>query len=251
MDGYMFAVIKTGGKQYKVAAGDVITIEKIEGQAGDTVAFDTVLMLGGETTVVGAPNVAGACVSGELTSQTRSHKTISFFKRRRQNSKRKKGHRQHLTVVRILDILTDGKRPDLTKKAPVAVVSEPVKAPAKAVAAPAAEVSGVAAMAAAGVAAAKAKGLDTSKFQKLAAAVGAADDIELIGGIGPGIAKKLNTIGIWHFWQVAAMAEDDIDAVEAEVGFKGRAVRDEWKAQAQELMDGKPPRAKADRAKKE
>ena len=100
----MFAVIKTGGKQYKVAANDVVKIEMLAGEAGDAVAFDTVLMLGGDTVTLGAPTVAGASVAGEIVEQTRGPKTISFKKRRRQNSKRKKGHRQHITVVRITGI---------------------------------------------------------------------------------------------------------------------------------------------------
>jgi large subunit ribosomal protein L21 len=98
----MFAVIKTGGKQYKVAADDVITIEKIAGDAGATVTFDQVLMLSDEAgTQVGAPTLPGVVVTGEVVEQTRGAKTIHFVKRRRQNSKRKKGHRQELTVVRI------------------------------------------------------------------------------------------------------------------------------------------------------
>jgi large subunit ribosomal protein L21 len=99
----MFAVIKTGGKQYKVATDDVITIEKLAGEAGSNIVFDTVLMLVNEAgTQVGAPTIAGAVVTGEVVEQTRSKKSISFVKRRRQNSKRKKGHRQELTVVRIV-----------------------------------------------------------------------------------------------------------------------------------------------------
>ncbi len=100
----MFAVIKTGGKQYKVAANDVIKIEMLDGVAGQVITLDTVLMLGGDQIVVGAPLVAGASVSAEIVEQTRGPKTISFKKRRRQNSKRKKGHRQHLTIVRITGI---------------------------------------------------------------------------------------------------------------------------------------------------
>ncbi len=113
----MFAVIKTGGKQYKVAAQDVITIEKLTAEPGDVVAFETVLMIGGETTVVGTPTVTGATVAGEVLEQARGPKVISFKKRRRQNSKRKKGHRQDLTVVRITDILTDGRKPAARAKA--------------------------------------------------------------------------------------------------------------------------------------
>ena len=109
----MFAVIKTGGKQYKVAANDVIKIEMLDGVAGQIITLDTVLMLGGGQLIVGAPLVAGASVSAEIVEQTRGPKTISFKKRRRQNSKRKKGHRQHLTIVRIAEILTNGAKTTL------------------------------------------------------------------------------------------------------------------------------------------
>jgi large subunit ribosomal protein L21 len=121
----MFAVIKTGGKQYKVAAGDVITIEKLAGAAGDTVEFAEVLMLGGDSPKVGSPVVAGATVAGELVEQTRGPKVIAFKKRRRKNSKRKRGHRQDLSVVRITDILTDGQRPQPRVKAEPAPQLEP------------------------------------------------------------------------------------------------------------------------------
>ncbi|RNJ50711.1 50S ribosomal protein L21 [Methylocystis hirsuta] len=100
----MFAVIKTGGKQYSVAAGDVITVMALDGAPGDAVTFDEVLMLGGDSPKIGAPTIAGAKVSGEIAEQTRSPKTIAFKKRRRQNSKRKRGHRQDLTLVRITAI---------------------------------------------------------------------------------------------------------------------------------------------------
>jgi large subunit ribosomal protein L21 len=114
----MFAVIKTGGKQYRVAANDKITVEKLVGSPGEVVAFENVLMLGGgEAVTVGAPFVAGASVAAEIVEQGRADKVISFKKRRRQNSKRKRGHRQHLTVLRITDILTDGAKVAVTAKA--------------------------------------------------------------------------------------------------------------------------------------
>ena len=116
----MFAVIKTGGKQYRVAANDVLTIEKLVGEPGDVVSFDQVLMLGGETVTVGAPLVAGATVVGELVEQTRGPKVIAFKKRRRQNSKRKRGHRQDLTTVRITEILAGGKKSSAAKAKPAA-----------------------------------------------------------------------------------------------------------------------------------
>ena len=113
----MYAVIRTGGKQYKVAPEDVLQIEKIDGAAGDAVQFADVLMIGGEgEPAVGAPLVAGAAVSAEVVEQGRGPKVIIFKKRRRQNYRRKKGHRQDLTTVRILEIFTDGKAPVLVAK---------------------------------------------------------------------------------------------------------------------------------------
>ncbi len=101
----MFAVIKTGGKQYTVRKDDVIEIEKLEGGAGDKVSFDEVLLVGGEgTPKVGTPLLAGATVAGELVDQTRGPKIIVFKKKRRQNYRRKKGHRQDLTRVKITNI---------------------------------------------------------------------------------------------------------------------------------------------------
>lgn len=124
-----FAVIKTGGKQYKVAANDVIKIEKLEAEAGDIVTFDQVLMVGD---TIGAPLVEGALVAGELI-ETRKQKTVIIFKkRRRHNSRRRNGHRQLLTTVRITEILTGGAKPTI-KAAAKAEKTEAVteKAPAK------------------------------------------------------------------------------------------------------------------------
>jgi large subunit ribosomal protein L21 len=102
----MYAVIKTGGKQYRVAADDVLTIEKIAGEAGATIEFAEVLMLGGAgDPKIGAPAVAGAKVLAEVVAQGRAPKVIAFKKRRRKNSRRKRGHRQHQTTVRIKEIL--------------------------------------------------------------------------------------------------------------------------------------------------
>ncbi|OLP60345.1 50S ribosomal protein L21 [Xaviernesmea oryzae] len=107
----MFAVIKTGGKQYRVAANDVITIEKLDGVEGDKIEFTEILMVGvGADAKIGAPFVEGALVSAEVVSQSRAKKVLSFKKRRRQNSKRIRGHRQHQTTVRILDIAGAGSK---------------------------------------------------------------------------------------------------------------------------------------------
>ena len=115
----MFAVIKTGGKQYRVAPEEILAVEKLEGAIGDTVVFPDILIVGGEAGVtLGAPLVAGASVAAEVVEQKRDDKVIAFKKRRRQNSKRRRGHRQSLTVVRIAEILTGGAKPAKAAKPP-------------------------------------------------------------------------------------------------------------------------------------
>jgi large subunit ribosomal protein L21 len=120
----MFAVIKTGGLQYRVAEEDVVTVGRLAGEPGDIVEIGEVLMLGGDEVVVGTPLVAGATVAGEVVKHSRGDKVIAFKKRRRKNSRRKRGHRQELTVIRITEILTEGRKPSKEKKAP-----QPVAAP--------------------------------------------------------------------------------------------------------------------------
>ena len=128
----MFAVIKTGGKQYRVAANDVITIAKLEVEPGQSVTFDNVLMVTNDgATELGGPTVAGARVAGEVVEQARGPKVIAFKKRRRQNSRRKRGHRQDLTVVRITEILTGGAVPGAGRLASgePSLASEPAPGP--------------------------------------------------------------------------------------------------------------------------
>ena len=121
----MFAVIKTGGKQYRVAANDVITIEKLEGVAGDKIEFTEILMVGvGADATIGAPFVEGAVVSAEVVDQGRAKKVIAFKKRRRQNSKRSRGHRQHQTTVRILDVAASGGKAKKASKKSEAAAEE-------------------------------------------------------------------------------------------------------------------------------
>jgi large subunit ribosomal protein L21 len=197
----MFAVIKTGGKQYTVAADDLLKVEKLEAEAGSTVTFEEVLMVGnGTDTTVGAPLVEGATVVAEVVEQGRNRKVIIFKKRRRQNSRRRNGHRQSFTLVKVTDILTGGAKP--AKKA----------APKKA--APKAEETAEAAPAA-------------------AAAEG--DDLKKLDGAGPAAVKKLNEAGITTFAQVAAMTAEDVARVEEETGLKGKFERGNWVEQAKEL----------------
>jgi large subunit ribosomal protein L21 len=130
----MFAVIKTGGKQYKVAAEDKITVMSLEGEAGAQVTFSEVLALyDGDAHHVGAPRIDGASVTAEIVEQARGPKVYAFKKRRRKNSKRKRGHRQDLTVVRILEIVgADGKRSERRAAAAEAKVETPAEAEAPA-----------------------------------------------------------------------------------------------------------------------
>jgi len=119
----MFAVIKTGGKQYRVAVDDALKVEKVPGEPGDIIQFGEVLVVGGDSVTLGLPTVEGATVAAEVLSQARGPKVIAFKKRRRKNSRRKRGHRQEFTLLRITEILTEGKKASTTppprpKKAP-------------------------------------------------------------------------------------------------------------------------------------
>lgn len=227
----MFAVIKAGGKHLKVAANDTITVAKTAGDAGDVVTFENVLMVGGEgAPTFGAPFVAGASVAAEIVEQTRGPKTINFKKRRRQNSKRKKGHRQDLTVVRITEILLNGAK------------AKAGSAPKKAAA------SNDAGKAAGAGAAAAAVGLMAAGAAKGAAGARDTSNLSLISGIGPTIEKKLRAAGVQNWEQIAAWSDADLEKIDAELALRGRGKREEWIEQAKELLAGKPPRAKADQA---
>jgi large subunit ribosomal protein L21 len=129
----MFAVIKTGGKQYRVAEDQMVQIEKIKGQPGEIVQLGDVVMLGGDQPQFGSPMIAGASVAAEVISQGRGPKVIAFKKRRRKNSRRKRGHRQEFTLIRITEILTGGAKPTKAAK------PKPEPKPAPAAAAEAAE----------------------------------------------------------------------------------------------------------------
>ncbi|RYX94833.1 MAG: 50S ribosomal protein L21 [Bradyrhizobiaceae bacterium] len=127
----MFAVIKTGGRQYRVVPDDVLEIGKIAGDVGTIVQLGEVLMLGGESPVLGIPTVSGASVAVEVLDHKRGPKVIAFKKRRRKHSKRKRGYRDELTLVRISEILADGKAPTLGPR-PKREKAAPKAAPAEA-----------------------------------------------------------------------------------------------------------------------
>ena len=221
----MFAVIKTGGKQYKVAEGDQIVVEKLAADAGADVTFDVLMLGDGDSVTLGAPVVDGASVVGEIAAQRKGDKKLIMKKRQRNTYRRKKGHRQLESVVTITSILTDGKKP-AAKKAAAPKKEEAPKAEAKA---PAAKKD------AAPKAAAKADKPKTDDRGRLEQADGKADDLKKISGVGPAMEKKLNAAGIFHFWQVAELNATQAQELDDEAGLGGRIERDEWVKQADQL----------------
>ncbi|MBO6868898.1 MAG: 50S ribosomal protein L21 [Pseudomonadota bacterium] len=207
----MFAVLKTGGKQYKVQSGDTLRIEKLAADAGETVQFNDILMLGGDNTTVGAPFVAGAAVQAEVIDQIKGDKVINFVKRRRKHSsKRTKGHRQQLTLVRVTDILASGGDKTGVK---AAVGAGSVAGVAVAAAAPKAE----------------------KPAAKAAPAAAGADDLKQLSGVGPALEKKLHEAGVTSFAQIAAWTDADVEEFGEKLSFKGRIEREGWIEQAKEL----------------
>lgn len=232
----MFAVIKTGGKQYKVASGDVFTVEKLAAEAGDKIQFNEVLMLGTEGDVtVGTPRVEGAGVQAEVVDAVRGPKLMTFKRRRRKHSsKSRRGHKQDLTLVKITEILAKG-----ADKSGVmtAIGSGSVKGPkpeAKA-AKPAAELAAkkAAPKAEAAPAAAAVEGARPANL--LDAPKGEADDLTRISGVGPKLLEKLNENGVYHFWQIQEWGPAEIAFMDDQLSFKGRIERDEWIKQATEF----------------
>lgn len=187
----MFAVLKTGGKQYKVQNGDVLRVEKLAAAAGERIQFNEILMVG---STIGAPVVEGAAVQAEVIDQIKGEKLIHYVKRRRKHSsQRKKGHRQQLTLLRITDILESGADATGVKAAVGAgsVAAAPAAAPKAAAAA--------------------------------APAAAGADDLTAITGVGPAAAKKLADAGITTYAQLAAVDVDTFDAVKVKAEWVAQA----------------------------
>lgn len=246
----MFAVIKTGGKQYRVAAGDEIRIEKLDGAAGDTLALGEVLMLGSDAGVtVGTPVVDGAQVIGELLDTNRDRKIIVFKKRRRQGYRRTKGHRQWGSLVRIAEIVEPGGKAKTAlksttaepKTAGAAKPAAKAKAKAEPKAAPAAKKAETAAPKKAAAAKTEAKTEAPKKAAaKKPAAKAAKDDLTQLTGVGPAFAKKLNEAGVTAFAQVAAWKKADLDRLDEIIpGLKAKAESDDWIKAAKALASGK------------
>lgn len=231
----MFAVIKTGGKQYKVSSNDVLRVEKLAAEEGAAIQFNEVLMVGGDgAPTVGAPRVEGAGVQAEVIAQIKGEKTISFKKRRRKHSsQRRKGHRQELTLVRIGEILASGA--DKSGVA-AAIGAGSVSAAAVAAAAPAKKAAPKAAPKAEAAPVAEAPAAEAAKPANLLdAPKGEADDLTRISGVGPKLLEKLNDNGVYHFWQIQEWGPSEIAFMDDQLSFKGRIERDEWIKQATEF----------------
>jgi large subunit ribosomal protein L21 len=222
----MFAVLKTGGKQYKVQSGDMLRVEKLAADAGETIQFNEILMLGGDAPVIGAPFVADAAVQAEVIDQVKADKVINFVKRRRKHSsQRTKGHRQKLTLVRVTEILNSGADKSGVKaalgagsvsKSAIAAVVEPASK-AK-TAKPAA-----------------AKATEAKSAAPKAGKAAAGGDLKKLSGVGPALEKKLVAAGVTSLEQVAAWTEADVTKIDEELSFKGRIEREGWIVQAKEL----------------
>ncbi len=223
----MYAIVKTGGKQYRVAPNDILQVEKLDGEPGDVVMLDQVLMVATDKGLeVGAPLVEGASVSCELVDQIRGKKIVIFKKKRRKHYRRKRGHRQHYTVLKVLEILTGGAKP----KAKPAKKAEAKKAAAKT----------------------EEKAEKPAAKKEVAAAnktAGGEDDLSLLSGVGPVLEKKLREAGITTFRQIAELTPEQAKELDEKLNLRGRIEREDWIEQARELMAGKAPRAKVDQKK--
>ena len=199
----MYAVIKTGGKQYRVAVGDKFKVESLNADIGETVSFDEVMMVAdGDKVEVGTP-LLSTSVQATVLAHGRGDKLRILKFRRRQNSRTRGGHRQNYTFVEVTGIggKAPAKKAAAKKAAPkTEKKAAPKKAPAK-----------------------KAEG---------------ADDLTKISGVGPVIVGKLNDMGITTFDQIAKLKKADIEEIDEKLNFKGRIERDEWVKQAKELAKG-------------
>ena len=228
----MFAVMKTGGKQYRVQAGDVLRVEKLAAEAGEKVQFNEILMVGA---TVGTPVIDGAAVQADVIDQIKGDKVINFVRRRRKHSsKRTKGHRQQLTLLRVTDILEKGGDKSGVKAAigagsvvAVAADSKLAKKVAPKKEAKAEEKKP----------AAKKEAAPKAEAEKAAPKKAAAggDDLKLLSGVGPALEKKLHGFGITTFDQIAAWKKADIEDFDDKLSFKGRIERDGWVDQAKKL----------------
>ena len=227
----MYAVIKTGGKQYRVAPGDTLFVESLEAGEGEAVALDQILMIvDGDKVSVGSPTVDGADVQAQVVAHGRGKKVKIIKFRRRKHYRRQAGHRQNFTQLLITSIngvaapAKAASKSPAAKSAPVDTSKADKKpAPAKAAAASTAAAS-----------------TEAPKF--LDAPNGEPDDLKKISGVGGVLEGKLNALGIYHFSQIAALTDDEISNIDTHLNFPGRIKRDDWVGQAKNLAEGGEPK---------
>ncbi|KAF0675176.1 50S ribosomal protein L21 [Profundibacterium mesophilum] len=214
----MFAVLKTGGKQYRVQSGDVLRVEKLAAEAGEKVQFNDILMIGG---TVGVPLVEGAGVQAEVIEQIKGEKVIHFVKRRRKHgSQRTKGHRQQLTLLRVTDLLESGAG-DSGVKAAVGTGGTG-RSGAR---------GGRYAMNATQQAEMKQRVATGGAGEKAAEA----DDMKKLKGVGPKMAETMIAQGVTTFAQIAGWSDADVAEWDEKLGTKGKIEKDDWVAQAKSL----------------
>ena len=214
----MYAVIKTGGKQYRVKPGDKLRVESLDVDEGESVEIDQVLMVGeGEDVTIGNPLVGGAVVGAKVLSHGRGKKIEVIKFRRRKHYRRQMGHRQNYTELEIVSV--NGVTAPASKKSSSSA-SQSSESSDQSAAGTATAVSAAAAV----------------KF--LDAPNGEPDDLKKILGIGSVLEEKLNDVGVYHFSQIAEFTATDIENINTHLNFPGRIERDEWIPQAQELMQG-------------
>jgi large subunit ribosomal protein L21 len=198
----------------------VIAVEKLNAGAGDVIEVADVLMVGGVGAAeIGAPHVAGAMVAAEVVKQARGKKIFVFKTKRRHTYRRRAGHRQDLTMIRITEILTGGAKPSKAKTAAKPAAKKP---------------------------AAKAEAKTETKAEA-AAAPAVKDNLKLISGVGPALEKKLHDHGYTSLAQIAALTPEQTAEIDEKLNFKGRVEREDWIGQSADLLAGKPPRARSDR----
>ncbi len=222
----MFAVLKTGGKQYRVQSGDILRVEKLSAEAGETIQFNEVLMIGGESPVVGAPLVEDAGVQATVIDQIKGEKLIHYVKRRRKHSsQRKKGHRQQLTLLRVTEILSSGAGASGVK----AACGSGLRRGAGEAPAPASQT--------AATRKARVEASEPDAVRRPANLLDAArgekpDNLQKLTGVGPKLESLLHENGVFHFDQIAAWDADEVAYMNDRLSIKGRIERDNWIEQA-------------------
>jgi len=214
----MYAVVKTGGKQYRVSPGDTLRVELLGANEGDEVTLDQVLMMGeGESVTIGSPMIENASVTAKVLQNGRDKKVRIIKFRRRKHHRKQMGHRQHFTEIEITGMSGAG----LSASAPAKKEEAPAKKEAPVETKPAASTG------------------PTGTLKFMDGPDGEKDDLKEISGVGPVLEETLNGLGIYHFRQIAAFTQADIEAVENETNFPGRIERDDWLGQAKTLAEGK------------